>query len=155
MGDANHSDVEPQGPISVTIMQARALPQVMIMHYVIVGTTDVSVSLPDVMPGDAGALTYTAGEPRTTPNVSVSGFAVNAVNQEVTVTATLSGGTDRDSVILPVNIQSLNYEDSEVQVMVVLTHKEDAQARITFEDSLVDSLTRTYGDPDFTLTPTV
>lgn len=155
VGDANHSDVEPQGPISVCIAKARALPQVMITHYVIVGTTDVSVSLPDVMPGDAGALTYTAGEPRTTPNVSVSGFAVNAVNQEAAVTATLPGGTDRDSVILPVNIQSLNYEDSEVQVMVVLTHKEDAQARITFEDSLVESLTRTYGDPDFTLTPTV
>ncbi|MER2144078.1 MAG: YDG domain-containing protein, partial [Eubacteriales bacterium] len=96
VGDKNHSDVEqPTFPLIATIAQASAL-DAEITHYMPESNdpVEVSVPIPDVMPGDAGTLTYSTGELKSPENVTVSSFRIGWVNQEDAVRATISGGIE-------------------------------------------------------------
>ena len=52
------------------------------------------------------------------------------MNQEVAVKANISEGKEGVTVTLPVIIESVNYHDSDVQVKVVFTVKQDAKVII-------------------------
>ena len=136
-----------------TIAKHAALPQVNITQYLTYTETSVNITLPSVMPGNAGTpLSYKAGTASKEGSVEVSDYAVD---ENGNITATLSDGAAGDSIILPVTISSDNYEDSIVQVTVILTNKEDAGVTIKVGEETVVRLTRTYGDPDFTVTAAV
>ncbi len=77
------------------------------------------------MPADAGTLTYTKGTESKTGSVTVDSWSVDASGK---VTYTLSGGTENDTVTLPVTIQSTNYADSVVNVKLTLSGKEGQAA---------------------------
>ena len=70
------------------------------------------------MPEDAGTLTYVPGAERKTGSVKVDSWKVDTTGK---VTYTLSGGAAGDTVTLPVTIQSPNYGDATVHVVITLT----------------------------------
>ena len=139
--NANYSLATATTTTTVDIGKAAAQAIADVTRTQVYTVAGVSQSVADKMPNDAGTLTYTAGTPAMTGNVTVSSFDVD---ESGTVTATLSGGAAGDTVTLPVTIGSINYADSKVDVIVKLTAKNDAGASI--------SETRIYGDADFTLT---
>jgi hypothetical protein len=102
--------------------------------------TSITASVTNLMPDNAGTLTYTAGSATTTGNVTVSDFAVN---ENGTVTATISGGNEGDTITLPVTIGSKNYQDSTVNVVISLVNRISADVTITGD------ATKSYGDPAF------
>jgi hypothetical protein len=114
--------------------------------------TEVSASVAGKMPDDAGTLSYTQGAATATGSVTVSNITIN---DDGSVTATLSGGAAGDTVTLPVTISSTNYEDSTVDVVVTLTVKNNAGVSITQGSETVGTITKTYGDEAFTLTGNV
>ena len=70
------------------------------------------------MPEDAGTLTYVPGAEHKTGSVKVDSWKVDTTGK---VTYTLSGGAAGDTVTLPVTIQSPNYGDATVHVVITLT----------------------------------
>ena len=98
VGDGFHDGVDAAGPLSVTIGKAAAIPTVDISRYVKVGTAEVNVPIPNVIPGDAGALSYKEGDEYYD---AVSGYTVNEEGQEVTLIAMLSGGVDGNQFSCP------------------------------------------------------
>ncbi len=93
--------------------------QVIAQKYTV--STESRKELSRIMPGDAGALTYTKGLESVTGGVAVSAWDITANG---ILHFTLSGGAVGDTVIFPVTIGSESYEDSTVQVKVVLTEKD-------------------------------
>ena len=72
------------------------------------------------MPEDAGTLTYTEGTPtQTTGSVAIDSASLDATTGKVTYK--LSGGKAGDTVTLPVTIESTNYENATVNVVITLT----------------------------------
>ena len=71
-----------------------------------------------VMPADAGTLTYTKGTASKTGSVTVTSWAVDTTGK---VTYTLSSGAAGNTVTLPVTIESTNYENATVNVVITLT----------------------------------
>lgn len=91
------------------------------------------------MPADAGTLTYSEGAPALlTGSVAIDSASLDATTGKVTYK--LSGGTAGDTVTLPVIIESANYADATVNVVITLTAKDD-QAALT----LTGETTVVYG----------
>ncbi len=107
------------------------------------GTTDVAVSLAEVMPANAGTLTYTEGAASVTGGhgSSVSSWNVDASGMVSASVYTVAN----DIITLPVTISSTNYEDSTVSVVVTIAGKSDAGVTLGGDTS------KTYGDAAFTL----
>lgn len=80
-----------------------------------------TVSLADCLPGDAGARTYTAGQAEDPAGI----LRDWSVASDGTVTYTVAGNGTRATVVLPVSVQSANYEP--VTLRVVLTLGEAAE----------------------------
>ena len=72
------------------------------------------------MPEDAGALTYRADSSSvtTTGTATVSSFTVDSTGM---VKYTITGGTKGEIITLPVTIESTNYADATVHVVITLT----------------------------------
>ena len=72
------------------------------------------------MPEDAGALTYRADSSSviTTGTATVSSFTVDSTGM---VKYTITGGTKDEIITLPVTIESTNYADATVHVVITLT----------------------------------
>ena len=91
------------------------------------------------MPADAGTLTYSEGAPALlTGSVAIDSASLDATTGKVTYK--LSGGAAGDTVTLPVIIESANYADATVNVVITLTAKDD-QAALT----LTGGTTVVYG----------
>ena len=91
------------------------------------------------MPADAGTLTYSEGAPALlTGSVAIDSASLDATTGKVTYK--LSGGAAGDTVTLPVIIESANYADATVNVVITLTAKDD-QAALT----LTGETTVVYG----------
>ena len=103
--------------------------------------TEQAVSLGAVgMPADAGTLSYTKGTEVTIGTVTVSSWDVDIATGAVTYT--LSGGAVDDTVNLPVKINSTNYEESTVNVVISLKDKDVptltvGDITVTYNDSPV------------------
>lgn len=80
-----------------------------------------TVSLADCLPGDAGERTYTAGQAEDPAGI----LRDWSVAPDGTVTYTVAGNGTRSTVVLPVSVQSANYEP--VTLRVVLTLGEAAE----------------------------
>lgn len=146
-GNDEHFDSAAQYT-TAKIKQAAAQTIADIKSEMVYTATSVSASVAGKMPEDAGKLTYTTGDVIKTGSVTVSNFTVNS---DGSVSATLSGGAEGDTVTLPVTINSTNYADSTVNVVITLTAKGDAGITI----SGVPAQAKTYGDADFILTGSV
>ena len=105
--------------------------------------TSFTASVADVMPENAGALSFTAGTATKTGNVNISDFSVD---KDGKVSLTVSDGEAGDTFTLPVTVTSTNYEDSTVNVVVTLKVKNTQT--VSFAESAVK---KTYGDEDFTV----
>ncbi len=146
--NGNYSLATNTTTTTVNISKAAAQTIADVRDSLLYTATSVSKSVADKMPADAGTLTYnTAGNATKTGNVTVSDFSVN---NSGTVSATLSGGAENDTVTLPVTISSTNYADSTVRVVITLMPKADAGLSIAGAPT-----SKTYGDADFTLTGSV
>ncbi|WP_312159865.1 chitobiase/beta-hexosaminidase C-terminal domain-containing protein, partial [Oscillibacter sp.] len=97
-------------------------------------TGQQTISVSGLMPDDAGTLTYTKGTEGGDTAI-ISDWSAGA---DGTVKYTLSGGNIGDSVTLPVKINSTNYAESTVNVVITLTNKENQAAPAAF--SLLFSL---------------
>ena len=100
-------------------------------------TVDVSTNIPQI-PENAGDLSYTVKQ------VSAEG-AVNAsadINTDGKLTFSLQNGADGDRITAVVTVSSANYMDSDVNVVLELGPKEDAE--VSFEEG--NSLTVTWGN---------
>lgn len=75
-----------------------------------------TVSLSDCLPGDAGARTYTAGQAEDPAGV----LRDWSVAPDGTVTYTVAGNGTRATVVLPVSVQSANYELVTLRVVLTL-----------------------------------
>ncbi|MEA4933648.1 MAG: chitobiase/beta-hexosaminidase C-terminal domain-containing protein, partial [Lawsonibacter sp.] len=97
-------------------------------------TGQQTISVSGLMPDDVGTLTYTKGTEGGDTAI-ISDWSAGA---DGTVKYTLSGGNIGDSVTLPVKINSTNYAESTVNVVITLTNKENQAAPAAF--SLLFSL---------------
>lgn len=120
-GDGNHTDSEPQS-LEVTVAKAAApaLEPMNAQHrYTLTGEQTLSVA--GRMPGDAGALQYTA-DAKTDAKGLVSDWSVA---EDGTVRYTLTGaGAAEDTATLTVKIGSENYADATVQIVLTMTARE-------------------------------
>lgn len=107
--------------VSVTVGKADAptLPDIALNQKYNV-TTEQSKDIGTAgMPADAGALTYTEGNPaQTTGSVTIDSASLDATTGKVTYK--LSNGAVGDTVTLPVTIKSTNYADATVNVVITL-----------------------------------
>ncbi len=134
--NANYSLATNTATTTVNISKANARTLADVTATLLYTATFVSESVAGKMPDDAGTLTYSAGEASKTGSVTVSDFAVD---NDGSVSSTLSGGASGDTVTLPVTISSTNYADSTAKVVITLTDK--ATQTITAPD-----VTVTYGE---------
>lgn len=150
-GDASHNSIDPDN-ITVTIAKADALTIDDITLNKACAETNVTASIVNSMPADAGALAFTAGS-ATITRVAGSKTAVSdfAVSSEGEVTAVISNGTAGDKITLPVTISSGNYNDSSVKVVITIHAKEDTT--VTVQGG--NTIEKTYGDDDFTIQASV
>lgn len=139
-GDSNYN-AGTAVTATITITQAAAQilnSQNVSVRYNITGAQ--TYSLPDLMPSDAGTLTYTAGTKTDTDSIIANWDVVNGV-----LTYQLASGLDvtkaGKTATLPVIIGSSNYADSTVNVVITLTELE-AQDTLT----ITSGTTVTYGD---------
>ena len=89
-------------------------------------TGEQSKQLGNLMPDDAGTLSYSEGTPTMPDTAAVTGFTVSETGF---MKYTLSGIVG-NVITLPVTIHSTNYADATVNVVVTLTEK-DTQAALT------------------------
>ncbi len=150
-GDATHNSIDPY-KITVTIAKADALTIDDITLNKACAETNVTASIVNSMPADAGTLAFTAGS-ATITRVTGSKTAVSdfAVSSEGEVTAVISNGTAGDKITLPVTISSGNYNDSSVKVVITIHAKEDTT--VTVQGG--NTIEKTYGDDDFTIQESV
>lgn len=83
--------------------------------------TEQSKQIGNIMPVNAGTLTYIVGTPSVAGTATVSSFSVGDFGL---VKYTITGGVKGAIITLPVTIRSTNYGDSTVKVKVALTDKE-------------------------------
>ena len=91
-------------------------------------TGEQTVSVTGLMPDDAGGLTYAKG----TESGKTTILSVWSVEADGTVKYTLAGGAIGDSVTLPVKINSTNYAETTVNVVITLTGKDNQTAPDAF-----------------------
>ena len=137
------SDVQTgsQTSSSVTVAKADAktiADQTASQKYTV--ETEQTKTLADLMPDDAGTLTYTGGTESKTGTVTISSWSVDSTTGVVSYK--LTGGAKDATVTLPVTISSTNYADSVVKVVITLTDKET----VTLSGAVVEN--KSYdGDP--------
>ncbi|MCR5788404.1 MAG: Ig-like domain-containing protein [Lachnospiraceae bacterium] len=152
-GDKNHNEnagnTDPAAPISVTIAQAVAPSFENITMDRAYTETGVSVSLAGKMPSDAGMLTYTTANKASVQKASGSNIVLRnfSVSDDGVVSVSIENGAVDDIITLPVKIQSTNYADTTVSVIITLVAK--TEAGVTIREG--DKLTKTYGSGGFTL----
>ena len=139
-GDSNYN-AGTAVTATITITQAAAQNlnnQNVSVRYNITG--EQTYSLPDLMPSDAGTLTYNAGTKTDADSIIANWDVVNGV-----LTYQLASGLDvtkaGKTATLPVIIGSNNYADSTVNVVITLT---DLEAQDTL--TITSGTTVTYGD---------
>ena len=105
-------------PVTVNITKAAAptLADIPVSQKYTVTTGEKAIGA--VMPADAGTLTYNKGTASKTGSVTVTSWAVDTTGK---VTYTLSSGAAGNTVTLPVTIESTNYENATVNVVITLT----------------------------------
>ena len=109
------------------------------------GTSSITASVSGAMPANARTLIYSKGAASATGSSSVSSWSVDANG---TITASVYT-VAADTITLPVIIESTNYENSTVSVVVTIVDKSDAGVTITGDNN------KTYGDAAYTLTGSV
>ena len=138
---SNYKLVSPLPTVTVNITKATAptLADIAVSQKYTV-TTEQSKDIGNGgMPADAGTLTYSEGAPALlTGSVAIDSASLDATTGKVTYK--LSGGAAGDTVTLPVIIESANYADATVNVVITLTAKDD-QATLT----LTGETTVVYG----------
>ena len=141
LSNSNYSLLAEQPTTTFTIAKANAkiMDDIRVSDsYAITSkTVNVSTNIPQ-MPTDAGALSYAVKQ------VSVEG-AVNAaadIDADGKLTFSLKNGTDGDKITAVVTVSSKNYMESDVNLVLTLGPKKDAE--VSFEEG--NSLTVTYGD---------
>lgn len=130
--------------ITITKAEALALPEKSISCKV--GTTaSAYIFVKDVMPADAGALTYTAGAAIDEAGI-LDAWTVGADGQVCYTLAAARAAGNR--VTLPVIIESANYKNSVLQVVICITDKDaqqplvlDSAAAVTYGEGLTLSTT--------------
>ena len=111
-----------------------------------------ATSFINVMDGDAKVQEYQVGNPQITGSATVVGNSVD--HEHGTLTTTLSGGLAGDEIVIPVTIVSQNYQNTTVNVKIIITDMTNAGVAISGEGIQDTGFTKTYGDPDFTLAAT-
>lgn len=133
--------------VNITKAAKLILPDKMVSHKA--GTTGAqTLSLTDLMPTDAGVSKYTIGVITNTSSLLASDPAPSITDNILSYT--LNVGKDGDRAVIPLTITSANYEDSMVNVIVMLTDKEP-QSDFQFADTTVSKF---YNDTDFTFAAT-
>lgn len=143
----NYMLTEPEFTVNILKAQTTEIQKTLSINQ-LYEDTDVKISVAGLMPEDAGMLSYDITEPATaTEDISVSGFKVSS-DGLVTAKLTIVNERKTGTVTLPVNIHSQNYEDVEAAVVVNIINKKRAKLSLINGG---DSITKTYGDPDFDL----
>ena len=106
----------PTVTVNITKATAPTLSDIAVSQKYTVTTGEKAIGA--VMPADAGTLTYTKGTASKTGSVTVTSWAVDTTGK---VTYTLSSGAAGNTVTLPVTIESTNYADATVNVVITLT----------------------------------
>ena len=119
--DKNYNEIK-SAETTITISKAAAVTLSELNKSHTIGTTgEQTVSLAGLMPADAGALTYVKVETPDAEGIVADGWTVS---EDGTVAYTLTGvGDAGKTAALQVTIQSDNYEDSAVKVVIELTDK--------------------------------
>lgn len=130
--------------VNISKVEAVTLTDKSVSHrYNLIG--EQSISVDGTMPDDAGTLNYSKGtESGTTTIVSIW-----SVEADGTVKFTIAGGSIGNSITLPVIINSDNYIESTVNVVITLAGKDNQTAPADF------TLKFTLNDDETTYTATI